>query len=95
LDGQTLPQGGAYRGLVAYDAELPEGENAESLWHCNRLINEALLTLKERQLPVHLNIPIAEPFFAFPTEELPKVRAISRIVPEDLSRVLAEVKKYG
>lgn len=74
-DGQTLPQPGAYNGLVRFSAQVPE----DDAWHANRLINEALLELCHRGGgPVHLNIPLTEPFFGMLDEALPPVRVIQR-----------------
>ena len=79
MDGQTLPQEGVYKGLCKYAVSLPEVHTAEDEWYANRLVNEALLATNHRgKGPVHINIPIAEPFFAFPTETLPEVRVITR-----------------
>lgn len=79
MDAQTIVQPGAFHNFIRKEVTLPEPVNAESLWHCNRLINEALLELTAGSCgPVHINIPISEPLFAMSTPELPKVRRISR-----------------
>lgn len=70
-DGQTLPQQQAFGSLVRFAAQVPEVD----AWHANRLINEALLTL-HRGGPVHLNLPISEPFFAMSEGEIPRERVI-------------------
>ena len=74
-DGQTIPQPGVFNSLARYSAQVPEND----AWHANRLINEALLELCHRSGgPVHLNIPLTEPFFAMVEGELPPVRVIQR-----------------
>lgn len=74
-DGQTLPQPGVFNTLVRFSAQVPE----DDAWYANRLINEALLELRHRSGgPVHLNIPLTEPFFGMIDEELPYVRVIQR-----------------
>ena len=74
-DGQTLPQPGVFNTLVRFSAQVPE----DDAWYANRLINEALLELRHRSGgPVHLNVPLTEPFFAMADEELPPVRIIQR-----------------
>ena len=74
-DGQTLPQPGVFNTLVRFSAQVPE----DDAWYANRLINEALLELRHRSGgPVHLNVPLTEPFFAMVDEELPPVRVIQR-----------------
>ena len=74
-DGQTLPQPGVFNTLVRFSAQVPE----DDAWHANRLINEALLELRHRSGgPVHLNLPLTEPFFGMMEAELPPVRVIQR-----------------
>ena len=44
----------------------------EERWMCRRLVNEALHAATCRQpAPVHINVPISEPLFAFDVAELP------------------------
>lgn len=79
MDGQTLPQQNAYGPLVKKTVNLPEINTPESSWHCNRLINEAILELEHHtQGPVHINIPLSEPLFDYTVNTLPKVRKINR-----------------
>lgn len=83
LDGQTLPQPDALGRMVRKAVSLPEwqeGERQEEIhWYCNRLVNEALLASMGRvKGPVLINVPISEPFYQFPMEELPKERVILR-----------------
>ena len=66
MDGQTLPQPGVFGTLVKKSVNLPEVTNEESEWFCNRLINEALLELNHHgKGPVHINVPISEPFLFY------------------------------
>lgn len=78
MDGQTLPQVGVFGGLVGCSVNLVEARNKEELWHCNRLINEALLAA-ERNWPVHINVPLSEPFDDFRSAKLPEARIIRRL----------------
>lgn len=74
-DGQTVPQPGVFNTLVRFSAQVPEND----AWHANRLINEALLELRHRGGgPVHLNVPLTEPFFGMIDTPLPPVRVIER-----------------
>lgn len=88
-DGQTFPQAHVFGSMVNYSVNLPEvvaGEkHDEQHWHCNRLINEAILhcALVEKG-PVHINIPISEPLYEFTVPELPKERKIDYIGPRYL-----------
>lgn len=76
MDGQTVPQPGIFGNLVALSVQLPEIQTDENRWHCNRLVNEALLKCLEHRLPVHINLPISEPLFDFSEPSLPEVRII-------------------
>ncbi len=69
-DGQTIPQVDALGSLVLCCKSLPEGNDEETQWYRNRLVNETLLALRHRGGgPVHINIPLSEPLFE--TVELP------------------------
>ena len=93
LDGQTLPQPDALGRFVRKAVSLPEvissppklggvrGGLNEQHWYCNRLINEALL---EKHAPVHINVPISEPFFDFSVTALPEERKIE-LLPADIT----------
>ncbi len=77
-DGQTLPQPGIYNNLVKKAVQLPEPISEEEEWYCNRLINEALLSLNSRgKGPVQINIPLSEPLFQFTASKLPEVRKLN------------------
>lgn len=80
-DGQTLPQSDALGRFVRKAVSLPEPHDDESRWYCNRLINESLL---EKHAPVHINVPISEPFFDFCVATLPEERKIE-LLPADIS----------
>lgn len=100
LDGQTLPQNGALGRFVGRSVTLPEPKNGEERWHCNRLVNEALLECRRNHgCPVHINVPISEPLFEYTVEKLPAERKISFLaarathVDEDLLDRLAKARK--
>ena len=78
LQGQTLPQAGALGMMVKATMQLPEPHNEVERWHCNRLVNEAMIKmLMHGGGPVHINVPISEPLYNFAAEELPEERRIS------------------
>ena len=78
-DGQTLPQPDALGRFVRKAVSLPEPRDDEERWYCNRLVNEALLSVRHHGLgPVHINVPISEPLFEFAAEALPDERKIVR-----------------
>ena len=87
MDGQTLPQPGVFGPLVKQCINLPEIQTEEDEWFCNRIINEALLEVNHHgNGPVHINIPIYEPFFQLPINELPQVRVIKRYTEAELKK---------
>ena len=78
LQGQTLPQAGALGMMVKATMQLPEPHNEVERWHCNRLVNEAMIKmLLHGGGPVHINVPISEPLYNFAVEVLPEERKIS------------------
>ena len=88
LDGQTLPQPDALGRFVRKAVTLIEPHNNEEHWYCNRLVNEALMTVGG---PVHINIPITEPLFDFTVAALPNERKIELISADTPSHVLSHV----
>jgi len=79
LDGQTLPQPDALGRFVGKAVSLPEPQNADERWYCERLLNEAFLALRSAAHPsVHINVPITEPLFDFSVETLPEVNVVER-----------------
>ena len=82
-DGQTIYQAGLYGRHVKTSYELPaDYDHPDVPWFINRSVNEALLTTMEKPSgPVHINVPIREPFYPRPEEELtpsPQVRIVER-----------------
>ena len=100
MDGQTLPQPGVFGTLVKKSVNLPEVQTDEDEWYCNRLINEALLELNHHgKGPVHINVPVSEPFFKLPVTELPEVRVISRyqglnVYDKDYRPLIERMNRY-
>lgn len=94
MDGQTIHQPFVFKDLTIYSANLPEIKDEETAWQCNRVINEAILFLNGPTLgPVHLNVPISEPFFDFPVEQLPQPRTIFEYEVELLPKIVAKYKR--
>lgn len=100
MDGQTLPQPGVFGGLVKKSVHLPEVHDEEDEWFCNRLINEALLALHHHgQGPVHINVPVSDPFFKLPVNELPAARVIRRyaglnVYDQDYQPLIDRLNRY-
>ena len=77
MDGQTLPQTGVFGTLVRMEANLCEPSDDTQRWYNNRLINESLIALTAGvKGPVHINVPITEPFFDCSATDLPEERMI-------------------
>ena len=76
---QATDQPGALQAWVAKTVSLPDGG---SPWHCNRLVNEALIEATADHRPcVHINVELSEPLFHFTTAQLPSERVIRRYAP--------------
>lgn len=100
MDGQTLPQPDVFGKLVKKSVNLPEVQTDEDEWFCNRLINEALLELNHHgKGPVHINVPISEPFFKLPVDQLPEARVITRyqglsVYDKDYKPLIERLNRY-
>ncbi len=87
LDGQTIYQSGIYGSHVKEFFELPaDYEHKDAAWMVNRSVNAAVLcTLNFPYGPVHINIPIREPFYPTGTDEFapsPGLRVVNRVQTE-------------
>ena len=80
LDGQTIRQRGIYGKHVKESYELPVGQTEADIWCTGRLVAEAINLSKNVPYgPVHVNVPIREPFYPEETETIhfdPKVKVI-------------------
>ncbi len=83
-DGQTIYQSEIYGRHVKGFWELPaDYSHPDAIWFINRSVNEALLLAQEFPFgPVHINVPIREPFYPKADEDfLPAkdIRIIKRV----------------
>ena len=64
-DGQTIFQTNIFGGHVKKFTELPaDYSHPDNIWAINRVVNECLhATISEPYGPVHINVPIREPFY--------------------------------
>ena len=69
-DGQTIRQQGIFGTHVKKSYQAPVAlEHADATWHVERLVSEAInLCEQESKGPVHVNIPLREPFYPTPGE---------------------------
>ena len=96
LDGQTMPQQGAFGGMVKVSVTADEPQDEEQRWMCLRDISNALITASAGGWPIHINMPLREPLFDFSTTSLPKVARRTLIAPTaDLDTLRKEVKDMG
>lgn len=84
-DGQTIYQRDLYGKHVKKAWELPtDTTHPDVQWHVNRLANEAYLTAIVQPMgPVHLNVPIREPFY--PSEN-------EKFSPNTQNRLIVDLK---
>lgn len=64
-DGQSIRQHNLYENHILASYQFPVAfERAEAIWHANRMVNEAILKSEAgNRGPVHINVPIREPFY--------------------------------
>ncbi len=71
-DGQTIQQSGVLDKHVKASYNYPvDGNHPDAFWHANRTSNEALIaSMSFPQGPVHINIPLREPFYPSTDEQI-------------------------
>jgi 2-succinyl-5-enolpyruvyl-6-hydroxy-3-cyclohexene-1-carboxylate synthase len=84
LDGQTIRQEQIYGRHVKKSFSFPvEAQHPDANWYSQRLISEALLEAQAFPPgPVHLNIPLREPFYPQPNENItfePNIKVIHEL----------------
>jgi len=72
LDGQTIRQRNLYGAHAKGTFDFPaDTAHPDAKWHAERLLNEAInLTKAGPAGPVHVNVPLREPFYPQPGEEM-------------------------
>jgi 2-succinyl-5-enolpyruvyl-6-hydroxy-3-cyclohexene-1-carboxylate synthase len=72
LDGQTIRQQNVYGQHIKHSYTFPADlTHKDSIWHSERMVSEALNeTVAYPAGPVHINIPLREPFYPAPGEDL-------------------------
>ncbi|TAE69514.1 MAG: 2-succinyl-5-enolpyruvyl-6-hydroxy-3-cyclohexene-1-carboxylic-acid synthase [Bacteroidetes bacterium] len=86
-DGQAIEQKNIFGKHVKNFFELPtDFSHPDAVWHAERIINEACLSLKSKPYaPIHINIPIREPFYPEKEEVIiPKTKRIWKELKSNL-----------
>lgn len=85
-DGQTIYQREIFGKHVKASLEFPaDTQHADSVWFANRISNEAYLAARTFPMgPVHLNVPVREPFY-------PEADEVFR--PGDRNRVVGRLQE--
>ena len=59
IETQKIDQPAIFQSVVKKTVTLPLIKDEDDIWYCQRLINEALITMRQHQDgPVHINIPL-------------------------------------
>lgn len=95
-DGQTIQQSGIYGKHVKKSYDLPgDYTHPDADWYVNRIINEAVnLSSSHPKGPVHVNVPLREPFY--PTEdETPRFSDQIRLIGKSTSSIQTDYAYYN
>ena len=75
LETQKIDQPAIFTSVVKKSVSLPVIKDADDIWYCQRLLNEAFISLKQHQPgPVHINIPLVGDTNALWNESLKKLK---------------------
>lgn len=90
MEGQTINQSDIFKNYTLASYSLPVNDvHPDAQWHCNRIISEAINKSKGPTTgPVHINIPIREPFYPDPNEQLKPDDSLNIIRNSTSSRCL-------
>ncbi len=76
LDGQTIRQQNIYGQHIRASYQLPaDYQHPDAVWHIERIVNEAInaatgAAQDQQGAPVHVNVPIREPFYPTTDEQV-------------------------
>lgn len=104
-DGQTIRQREIFGKHVKRSFDFPdEYSHSDKVWHANRIANEAInLACQFPAGPVHINIPLREPFypeadetfdFSKPVRCIEHTQGINLLSDEQKRRFTEEIKAY-
>lgn len=94
-DGQTIRQTEIYGKHVKGFFQFPdEFGHADKVWHANRIVNEAINLANQFPAgPVHINIPLREPFYPEKAESFDYSKPVRIIEALDTEQKLSEENK--
>ncbi len=94
-DGQTIRQTNIYGQHVKGSFQFPdEYAHPDKVWYANRLANEAInLAMQFPQGPVHINIPLREPFYPETNEDFRFTEEIKSVEVVEPEKVLSDAVK--
>lgn len=106
FDGQTVFQQGVYGKHVKKSFQFPDSfPSDDSVWYANRMVNEAInLSTEFPRGPVHINIPLREPFYPAKNEEIkfptrPKVFnqtfSYRQLTHDGYDKIKSQLKQYS
>lgn len=96
-DGQTIRQTEIYGKHIKGFFQFPdEFGHPDKIWHANRIVNEAINLANEFPAgPVHINIPLREPFYPEETETFGFSNSVRIIEPLYAEQKLSVKSKEG
>lgn len=95
LELQKLNQNDIFRDVTRAEITLPAINDEMDEWHCNRIINEALLEMNHHGTgPIHINIPITKTL-SCDAKTLPVQRVINRHYIENTSFEILSKRLIG
>ncbi|MDI9356947.1 MAG: 2-succinyl-5-enolpyruvyl-6-hydroxy-3-cyclohexene-1-carboxylic-acid synthase [Chitinophagaceae bacterium] len=88
-DGQSINQHNVYTNYIKKSYTFPDSyHHTDSLWYAHYIINDALNICISDSSPVHINIPIREPFYPHRTEVFSYSETIKIITEETTQKTL-------
>lgn len=92
LDGQTIRQQNVYANHIKKSYHLPSDySHHDAVWYAHRSVNEAInLAQHGKKGPVHINVPIREPFYPESHEKMVFDSTVRIIRQYDATRSIGE-----
>lgn len=83
-DGQTIRQQNIYKNHILASFQYPDSfDHTDAAWHSEKMISEAIIKANGKSKgPVHVNVPMREPFYPSPDEILQYSKSIKIIQAE-------------